>query len=56
MKRTLACLSLAMVLGVSAFAQASSLANSPCSKDSCKYKCAQTCCEGDCTEHCCKGK
>ena len=56
MKRTLAYLSLAVVLGVSAFAQASSLANNASCKDCCKDKCGQTCCKDGRTASCCKSK
>ena len=53
MKRTLAYLSLAAVLGVTAFARTSSSANTGC-KDCCKDKCGQTCCKDGCTGNCCK--
>jgi hypothetical protein len=54
MKRILAYLSFALVLGVGGFAQASSLAKDTCCKDCCKDSCGQTCCKDGCDGSCCK--
>jgi|SRR6516162_9871400 len=54
MKRTLAYLSLAAVLGVATFAQTSSFAKNTNCKDCCKDNCRQTCCKDGCTGSCCK--
>jgi hypothetical protein len=56
MKRALAFLSLAVVLGVTTFAQTSSFAKGANCKDCCNDKCGQTCCKDGCTGSCCDSK
>jgi hypothetical protein len=56
MKRTLAFLSLAMVLGVTALAQTGSFSKAAYCQACCHGKCGQTCCKGGCTDGCCQSK
>ncbi len=55
MKRTIAMISFAAVLAVTAFAQTSKAKAIYCS-DCCKDKCGQTCCQTGCTDSCCQSK
>ncbi|SPE25442.1 exported hypothetical protein [Candidatus Sulfotelmatomonas gaucii] len=57
MKRTLAFLSFAAVLAITALAQTSPLsAKATYCNDCCHGKCGQTCCQGGCTDSCCQSK
>jgi hypothetical protein len=56
MKRTLAYLSLAAVLTVTAFAQTSAFSKAKDCKGCCGDKCGQSCCPDGCTGDCCQGK
>ena len=57
MKRTLAFLSFAAVLAITALAQTSPLsAKATYCNDCCQGKCGQTCCQGGCTDSCCQSK
>lgn len=54
MKRTLALLSLSLVLAATAFAQpAQPKAGADCCATCCQGKCDQACCDGACTPDCC---
>lgn len=57
MKRTIALLSFAAVLAVTAFAQtAATKAKAIYCSDCCHDKCGQTCCKTGCTDSCCQSK
>jgi hypothetical protein len=57
MKRTIALLSFAAVLAVTAFAQtAATKAKAIYCNDCCHDKCGQTCCKTGCTDSCCQSK
>jgi hypothetical protein len=55
MKRTLALISFAAVLAVTAIAQAPVAKAINC-HNCCKGECGQTCCQDGCTDSCCQGK
>ena len=55
MKRTLALISFAVVLAVTAIAQAPTAKANNC-KNCCQGQCGQTCCQSGCTGSCCQGK
>lgn len=57
MKRTIAFLSFAAVLAITAVAYSSPLsAKAIYCHNCCKDKCGQTCCQGGCTDSCCQSK
>jgi hypothetical protein len=56
MKRIVAMLSFAAVLGVTALAQTSSFSKGAYCHNCCKDKCGQTCCQNGCTDGCCQSK
>jgi hypothetical protein len=56
MKRTFGLLSLALVLGVTAFAQTGAFSKAMYCKGCCHDKCGQTCCKDGCTDGCCQSK
>ena len=58
MKRTIALLSFAAVLAVTAFAQpgTTSHAKATYCNDCCHGKCGQKCCKAGCTDSCCQSK
>ena len=57
MKRMIAVLSFAAVIGIAALAQAAtSGAKATYCNDCCHGKCGQTCCQGGCTDSCCQSK
>ena len=57
MKRTIALLSFASVLAVTAMAQSATTgAKGIYCHDCCKAKCGQTCCQNGCTDSCCQSK
>lgn len=57
MKRTIAFLSFAAVLAITALAQTSPLsAKGIYCHNCCKDKCGQTCCQSGCTDSCCQSK
>ncbi len=55
MKRTIALLSFAVVLAVTAIAQVPSAKGANCSA-CCQGQCGQSCCQNGCTDSCCQGK
>lgn len=56
MKRTFAYASFALLLGISALAQAATIAKHANCKDCCNDKCGQNCCKDGCTGSCCNKK
>jgi hypothetical protein len=56
MKRIVAMLSFAAVLGVTALAQTSSFSKGAYCHNCCKDKCGQSCCQKGCTDGCCQSK
>ena len=57
MKRTIALLSFAAVLAVTALAQsATAKAKGANCQDCCKDKCGQSCCQKGCNDSCCQSK
>lgn len=55
MKRTLALISFAVVLAVTAIAQAPAAKAIYC-HNCCQGQCGQTCCQDGCTDSCCQSK
>jgi len=56
MKRTLALISFAAVLAVTALAQAPAAAKAIYCHNCCQGQCGQTCCQDGCTDSCCQSK
>ncbi len=56
MKRTIAALSIALVLAVTAIAQSPRSAKNADCGSCCGSTCGQTCCQGGCNGSCCQGK